>query len=68
MKKIIEWLYWEGIRKFIIVSFIVILGGTILISIESTKHIGGIVLLSWLICGISYLIFARWYEENQKNS
>ncbi len=68
MKKIIEWLYWEGIRKFIIPSFIVILGGTILISIENTKHIGGIVLISWLICGIAYLIFARWYEKNSEKT
>lgn len=66
MKKIIEWLYWEGIRKFIITSLIVIFGGTILISIESTNHIGGIVLISWLILAIAYLIFARWYEENQE--
>ena len=66
MKKIIDWLYWEGIRKFTIVSFIIALGGTILITIENTKHIGAIILISWLICGIAYLIFARWYEKKQE--
>ena len=66
MKKIIEWLYWEGIRKFIIASFIVVLVGSILESIENTKIIGAIILISWLIFGIAYLIFARWYEKNQE--
>ena len=66
MKKIIEWLYWEGIRKFAIASFIVVLVGSILESIENTKTIGAIILVSWLVCGIAYLIFARWYEKNQE--
>lgn len=68
MKKIIDWLYWEGIRKFVITSFIIILGGTILISIENTEHIGGIVLISWLICTIAYLFFACWYEKEQEKN
>ena len=68
MKKIIDWLYWEGIRKFTIVSFINGFGGIILISIESTELLGSIVLISWLICGIAYLIFARWYEDKQRKN
>ena len=68
MKKIIEWLYWEGIRKFTIASFIAMFGGMILINIERTETLGAIVLISWLILGIIYLIFANWYEKKyQKN-
>ena len=68
MKKIIDWLYWEGIRKFTIASFILGFGGIILISIENTKNIGAFVLLSWLVCGIAYLIFAWWYEKEQEKN
>jgi hypothetical protein len=63
MKKIIEWLYWEGIRKFTIASFITMFGGIILINIERTETLGAVVLISWLILGIIYLIFANWYEK-----
>jgi hypothetical protein len=63
MKKIIEWLYWEGIRKFTIASFIAMFSGMILINIERTETLGAVVLISWLILGIIYLIFANWYEK-----
>lgn len=69
MKKIIDWLYWEGIRKFTIASFITMFGGLILINIERTETLGAVVLISWMILGIIYLIFATWYEKNsQKNA
>lgn len=68
MKKIIEWLYWEGIRKFTIASFITMFGGMILINIERTETLGAVVLISWLILGIIYLIFANWYEKKYQKS
>lgn len=68
MKKIIDWLYWEGIRRFTITSFIVLFGGIILINIDCTETLGAIVIISWLVLGIAYLIFAIWYEKKfQKN-
>ena len=66
MKKIIDWLYWEGIRKFTIASFITMFGGLILINIERTETLGAVVLIFWLILGIIYLIFATWYEKKSQ--
>lgn len=66
MKKIIDWLYWEGIRKFTMVSFIVLFGGIILIDIDRTETLGATVIISWLILGITYLIFAIWYEKKSQ--
>ena len=63
MKKIIDWLYWEGIRKFTIASFITMFGGLILINIDRTETLGAVVLISWMILGMVYLFFARWYEK-----
>ena len=63
MKKIIDWLYWEGIRKFTITSFITMFGGLILINIDRTKTLGAVVLISWMTLGIVYLFFALWYEK-----
>lgn len=68
MKKIIDWLYWEGIRRFTIASFIIGFCGLILINLDNTEHIGAFILISWLICGIAYLIFARWYEDKQRKN
>ena len=68
MKKIIDWLYWEGIRKFTITSFITMFGGLILINIDRTKTLGAIVLISWMILGIAYLFFALWYEDKQRKN
>ena len=66
MKKIIEWLYWEGIRKFTIASFITMFGGLILINIERTETLGAVVLISWMILGMIYLFFALWYEKKSQ--
>ena len=63
MKKIIDWLYWEGIRKFIIASFIVMFGGGVLINIDRTETLGTVVLISWMTFAIIFLIFANWYEK-----
>lgn len=68
MKKIIDWLYWEGIRRFTIVSFIVIFCGIILINIDRTETLGATVIIFWLILGIAYLIFAIWYEKKSQKS
>lgn len=63
MKKFIDWLYWEGIRRFTITSFIITFGSLILINIDRTEIFGAVVLISWMILGIVYLIFACWYEK-----
>ena len=68
MKKIIEWLYWEGIRKFTIASFITMFGGLILINIDRTETLGAVVLISWMILGIAYLFFALWYEKKSQKT
>lgn len=68
MKKIIDWLYWEGIRRFTITSFIVLFGGIILINIDRTETLGATIIISWLILGIAYLIFAIWYEKKSQKS
>lgn len=68
MKKIIDWLYWEGIRRFTIASFIIMFGGGILINIDRTETFGAVVLISWTILAIIYFIFANWYEKKFQKS
>ena len=68
MKKIIDWLYWEGIRKFIIASLITLFGGLILIAFDRTEILGAVIIISCFILVIIYLIFAIWYEKKFQKS